>query len=62
MNCTVGHFLSAFIWAGLPPHGFTYCSFFVVSLFWGTPILAGGIGVARSVVGDVLFLFCFQQV
>ena len=46
-----------FIWAGLPPHSLIYCSWFgFVSR--EMPILAGGIGVARAVVGAFL-LFVF---
>ena len=47
--------------AGLPPHRLMYCSF-AGCVLREPPILAGGIGVARVVVGAFLFLFvCLEQ-
>ena len=56
LTCTVGHLFWLFIWAGLPPH---LLFGLLVAFFRGTPILAGGIGVARVVVGSV-FVFGFR--
>ena len=50
---TVGQYLSAFYlgWLAAPLTHLLLC--FVVCFSRGTPILAGGIGVARAVVGAV---------
>ena len=57
MTCTVGRFLSAF-YSGLACRPTDSFIVLVVALFSReTPILAGGIGVARAVVGAVLLLF-----
>ena len=58
MICTVGRFLSAF-YSGLACRPTDSFIVLVVALFSReTPILAGGIGVARAVVGAV-FAVCF---
>ena len=58
MTCTVGQFLSAF-YSGLACRPTDSFIVLVVALFSReTPILAGGIGVARAVVGAV-FAVCF---
>ena len=60
LTCTDGPFYVAFYlgWLAAP---LTHLLLgFVVALSRGTPILAGGIGVARFVVGFVLlFVLCF---
>ena len=62
MTCTVGQFLSAF-YSGLACRPTDSFIVLVVALFSReTPILAGGIGVARAVVGAVLlFVFGLEQ-
>ena len=62
MTCTVGRFLSAF-YSGLACRPTDSFIVLVVALFSReTPILAGGIGVARAVVGAVLlFVFGLEQ-
>ena len=53
--------LSFLGWLAAPQTHFLPVS--VVALFRGTPILAGGIGVARFVVGFVLlFVLCFRAI
>ena len=61
LTCTVGQFLSAFYlgWLAAP---LTHLLFGLWPCFRETPILAGGIGVARVVVGAVLVSdFGFEQ-
>ena len=54
-------FIGFLFWAGLPPHCLIYCSVCALSSR-ETPILAGGIGVARAVAGAVLlFVFGLEQ-
>ena len=62
MTCTVGHFYRLF-YLGLACRPTDSFIVLVLALFFReTPILAGGIGVARVVVGAFLFLFvCLEQ-
>ena len=59
MTCTVGQLLSDILlgWLAAPLTHLLLCLW---PVFRGTPILAGGIGVARVVVGAVfVFGLCF---